>query len=90
MTSYETRRYLQVQVGVEAPEAPWPEETATAARMGGKYFDDNRRFLSGVVDYFAELMAANRLFFLPRPDERGGWNASVATWRFYSWTACRW
>lgn len=65
MTSYETRSYFQEQVGVEAPEAPWPEETATAARMSGKYFDDDRRFLSGVVDYFAELIAANRSFFLP-------------------------
>ena len=55
MTSYETRHYFQVQLGVEAPEAPWPLETATAARMSGKYFDDNRRFLSGVVDHFAEL-----------------------------------
>lgn len=65
MTSYETRSYFQEQVGVVAPEAPWPEETATAARMSGKYFDDDRRFLSGVVDYFAELIAANRSFFLP-------------------------
>jgi hypothetical protein len=32
MTSYETRRYFQVQVGVEAPEAPWPKETANATR----------------------------------------------------------
>jgi hypothetical protein len=65
MTSYETRRYFQKQVAVEAPEAPWSEETAAAARNAGKYFDDNRRFLSGVVDYFAELIAANRSFFLP-------------------------
>lgn len=65
MTSYETSRYFEVQVGLEAPEALWSEETASAARTSGKYFDDNRRFLSGVVDYFAQLIAANRSFFLP-------------------------
>jgi hypothetical protein len=65
MTSYETRHYFQKQVGVEPPETLWSEETAAAARNAGKYFDDNRRFLSGVVDYFAELIAANRSFFLP-------------------------
>lgn len=65
MTSYEARRYVRLQVGIEAPKAMWPEEMAAAARTSGKFFDDNRRYLPGVVDHFAGLIAANRSFFRP-------------------------
>lgn len=65
MSSYETRQYMERQLQAEAPEALWPEETAKAARMSGKYFDDKRRFLAGVEAYFDELMATNRATFFP-------------------------
>ena len=66
MTSYETRLYREKQLGVEVPDALWPEEIAEAARMSGKYFDDKRRgYLPGLVSYFGELIAANQAYFLP-------------------------
>lgn len=66
MTSYETRLYFEKQLGVAVPDALWPEEMATAARMSGKYFDDKgRQFLPGLVSYFVELIDANRSYFLP-------------------------
>lgn len=65
MVSFEARRYVERELQIPAPEALWPEDMASAARTSGKYFDDNRRFLTGVVSYFDELIEANRATFYP-------------------------
>lgn len=73
MVSYETRLYFEKQLGVAVPGTLWRDDMAAAARMSGKYFDDQgRQFLPGLVNYFVDLIDANRSYFLP-PSRRFRW-----------------
>lgn len=69
MVAYETQLHFGKTVGWTI-DAGWDQETATAARMAGKFFADRKRNLEGVVRHFEELLAANHGAFFP-PDRRG-------------------
>ncbi|MFS0700028.1 hypothetical protein AB6N24_08670 [Cellulomonas sp. 179-A 4D5 NHS] len=65
MTSYEARPHIAAAIGVKQSAAAWDVDMATAARMAGKFFDDKKRTIEDLADYFDRLRARNREQFFP-------------------------
>ncbi|MFB7797251.1 hypothetical protein [Isoptericola sp. NPDC056134] len=65
MTSYEAQRHVAAALGSEFSPV-WDPDMAKSARMAGKFFDDRKRTIEDLADYFRRINSTNRgVFFAP-------------------------